>query len=335
MNEQSWKTILAAERQVRSLAPWLGISGQQLFTLKRDNPLDNVFVNIIGLQDGNCGLVFYEGLKQLQDYMLLLARADLGVPYDYVMRRQNCLALTYGQADDVPEEQMNIYKKSGFAPAEGWPMFLSLRTGLQPWGLDDEETARMAMLLPEFAAAWNCWLDSGKPVFATDQMFLYDAQNGTGRVTVLPLKDYGTNLLQIDRNQVLEVMKGCEETEQTVEADLRYMPVAVDHPGYGRPIRPLAFLAAETESGWLMHMQMGKPDMNPGQLLIEGLITAMQKHGIPAVIRVRGDLFAAMIDSLCDPLGIRVEQSPALPAADEAFKGLNDYFESRHSEFLS
>ena len=144
-------------------------------------------------------------------------------------------------------------------------MFLSLRTGVQPWGLDDAETERMAVLLPEFTAAWNCWLASGKPVFATDQMFLYDPRNGSGRVTVLPLKDFGTNLLQIGRDQVLEVMKGCEETEQTLEADLRYMPVAVDHPGYDRPVRPLAFLTAETESGYLLHMQMGDPETrHPG-----------------------------------------------------------------------
>ena len=335
MSEQTLKAIMTAERQVRSLAPWLNVGGQQLFTLKRDNPLDNVFVNIIGLQSGDCGLVFYEGLRQLQDYMMLLARADLGLTYDYVMRRQNCLALMYGQPDEMPPEMLKTYQEAGYDTEDSLPAFISLRTGLQPWLLNEEETDRMAVILPEFAAAWNCWLAADKPVFGTDQMFLYDPQSDTGRVTVLPLKDYGTNLLQIDRNQVLEAMKGCEETEQTVEADLHYMPMAVDHPGYDRPVRLLAFVAAESESGYLMHMELGEPDLNPGQLLIEGLITAMQNHGIPAVIRVRGDLFAAMIDSLCEPLGIRVEQSDDLPGAEAAFQGLNEYFESRHSSLLS
>ena len=48
MSEQTLKAIMTAERQVRSLAPWLNVGGQQLFTLKRDNPLDNVFVKACG-----------------------------------------------------------------------------------------------------------------------------------------------------------------------------------------------------------------------------------------------------------------------------------------------
>lgn len=343
-DKQNWKVFYQLAAELLESEPWLHFDDGQLFCIKYLETEEPVYVNILGNAGNTYGLVFYEGEDGLNDYNLLRTGGDLNLPPVYPLFQQNCLTIYFGEEEEMPDEQYEIFMESGFDFSDsvlGIPYVLSLRRGFYPWTPENVEIAKLNAWLRMFLDVLPYGLPSENWGFGMDHGCCYcditaeDEDDWTFDYPPLPSIDYTAELATFSDEQIRDQIRNARRNDMIFEMDVHYTNMHISDPAWPRPCAAPFVLAADTATGMIIGEKLAEPDEDISLVMNEILLNTVSDYGIPREIRVRSVLFADMIESAADLMKTTVNICDSLKAIDEAVEFLESGMTGMHNEMLS
>ena len=195
--------LYEAGARVKELQPWETFWDMDLIAL--DGGWDEeAYVSILGKGGGCYGVVVYEGLDGLNDFMMLTLSEKMNIPGEYAMFSQNNLTCYWGNREELSEKQRKIIKDMGyrFRGKNQWLYFMSFQKGYFPYNMDKDEVRRMTEYLELLADAAAYYRENGlKTDFEHGKMFYYSKEDGKvlAEERELPFTGYHFPTLTTDR----------------------------------------------------------------------------------------------------------------------------------------
>ncbi|MET3574983.1 DUF6930 domain-containing protein [Bhargavaea ullalensis] len=313
-------------KEVYDKRPWELLDDNQIFGIELEGKREPLFVQVLGSEGDDFGLVVYNGW----DGYRFLRRKQAGT----LTKEEELYGMTGVYADFknrkevfAPERQM--LRGLGFTFKEGgWPVLRSVEPGYvenppMPIELDwlqQALKALLALIKPEAARFSFPRLgeDEGMIIFRAVQAGQMEGEL-MSEPAVPPAREPGLRVHDYELRHVKELPK----SGRIVEFDVSYWPSPVREKSWPRMYHPLAVFAADAQTGEVIAANLlsrPAPDVLAQPLFNELLICG--KMEIPAEVRVN-EATARRIRPLAKELGIRLtitEDLPAVQAAKEAYK---------------
>ena len=175
---EEWRALYEAGACVKELQPWETFWDMDLIAL--DGGWDEeVYVSILGKGGGCYGIVVYEGLDGLNDFMMLTLSEKMNIPGEYAMFSQNNLTCYWGNREELSEKQRKIIKDLGyrFRGKNQWLYFMSFQKGYFPYNMDKDEVCRMTEYLELLADAVAYYRENGLKTDFEHEKFCQKKEN--------------------------------------------------------------------------------------------------------------------------------------------------------------
>ena len=326
---EEWRALYEAGARVKELQPWETFWDMDLIAL--DGGWDEeAYVSILGKGGGCYGVVVYEGLDGLNDFMMLTLSEKMNIPGEYAMFSQNNLTCYWGNREELSEKQRKIIKDMGyrFRGKNQWLYFMSFQKGYFPYNMDKDEVRRMTEYLELLADAAAYYRENGlKTDFEHGKMFYYSKEDGKvlAEERELPFTGYHFPTLTLTDDELIQELRDTQKVDTVLEADLVYSGAAVADEEYDRPANPCLCLLAEAKTGMMLTADMKGPEEDAGVALAEAVVRFTLTYGAPKEIRVRNVVIEAVLDHLCREAGIRLRRVKHLQAVDDFLQEMKKF----------
>ncbi|MGH9768050.1 MAG: DUF7309 domain-containing protein [Blastocatellia bacterium] len=333
---EEWRKLYAAAGRVKEMAPWEWMMEDEVFGVQ--NPESDVtgFISVMGAGGEHFAIALYPDANALYDFLYLHEAGEEGladeVGADRVLEIPQ-LQASFEDREQLRKEDRDVIKKLNlkFRGANNWPLFRSYAPGLFPWYLTSSEARFLTAALEQL-------LDVA-PRVRDDEDILYGKDDDDFLVRV-PRKEnnrviWGDKISRVPEPekkaatpapldpQRLEALKKLPEVTNIIEMELTMLPMPVQEKK-GRPFFPYLLMLAEANSGMILANDMLEPlpslDAMRRELPIKVADHLLQLGVRPETIAVRTETTARLLAPLAAELGIRIKQSPQLPALDAALQ---------------
>ena len=338
-NEQKldfWPDTLELAKEFLQTKPWEFMGDEQIFAIHEPVSGKILYCSILGNANELFGLavyIDYDGLFTLFNILTGEESSDFDI-----LQTQRSLLLSFEDRNDLEKEEYNLIKTYDipFRGRKSWPSFRSFKPGYYPWFMDNEEAYLLLVALEETLNIVEEVKEGLQlPHLILDKKLLI-------RVPKVE-KDYYfyestyielDQLMNIGPNVELELseldVKRVSKIKKIIPIEMEYaityvdMPIAADENE--RPFFPMITIAADHESGKIVHHDMKQKMSNVYEVQSEFIELIQQLGGLPSTI-LTNYRTVMQIGPVIDALGINVEVLPELPVVNEIMEGLKDFME--------
>jgi hypothetical protein len=342
---KEWGRLYAAAGRVLMIAPWEWMLEDDVFGVRNPERNEIGFVSVMGAAEEHFGVALYQGAAALHDFLALREEKGAGRADGAVAERLLEIPQLQASFEDrgrLQKEDRDVIKKLDlkFRGAHNWPMFRNYAPGMFPWFLTSPEARFLTTALEQL-------LDVA-PRFRDDEDILSGEEHDDFLVRI-PRADKA-RLVWEDKimrapepeeektapapldPQLLESLKLLPEVTNVIQIELTMLMLPV-RGKKDRPYFPYLLMLVEANGGAILGNDMLQPLPSLDAMRAEFPITVaghLLRLGVrPMKIAVRSATTAQSLAPLAEPLGIRIKQSPKLPALDAALR----FFLDRVSQF--
>ena len=354
----TWKTLYDAAVSFGDIACWEWMSDSDLFGVQDPEDSEIGYCCVLGQLGEVYGLVVYLGSSGLEQHRKIQSgRIHAGSPD--LAYSQNCLTAWFGARSDLDKNDLKVVKELGlkFRGSDAWPQFRSMRHGYLPWYLTESEATFLTLCLEQarqIALVFEKDPESLKPprknVYlvrvrgdgspanwpdsspAPRQRTLFsEPKEPPGRgwndqwLSPAPSPKVEVKPFPLDEIRLQRIKKISQQQNGAWEIDgfFTHPPVGGD----GRPFFPYVFLCADHDSGFIFSTVVAEPS-KWGTEFPKAFLESIEQHRLfPNKLRVRREELRELFAPLGARLGIRLELTKKLPAADHAKRALLKFME--------
>jgi len=332
-----WPETLELAKEYYREKPWEYLGDEQLFAIHEPVTDKILYCSILGNAQELYGLAVYidfDGLTTL--FNILSGEHYQG--FD-ILQGQRSLLLSFEDRNDLEKEEYDLIKTYDipFRGKKAWPSFRSFKPGFYPWFMDNEEAYLLLVALEETLKIVeevkggvelpHLIADDGilirVPKIEKDYYYFENSFIGLDELLSLKPK-VELEICELDIRRLKKIKK-------IVPIEMEYIITYVDMPiegegEDGRPFFPIIIIAADHESGQIIHHDM-KPTMSDVSKVQTEFIELIKKMGgLPSTILTNNQT-ALKIEPVAEALGIHIEILTELPVVDEILEGLQGFME--------
>ncbi len=331
---ETWRALYEAADALGELRLWECMGDSELLGVDDPHSGGPVLGAVMGGMGEVFGIALHHGPAALR-WVLDLATNDAPEVDMDAFLSIAVVKVEFVPKGELPPEDKRRMKALGFVPRGGlrakWPVFQSHRPSYLPWHIDESDARLLLHALPRLTALGA----AVRPLYESDDDFPSDG------FAFFP-KDRAAGPLRLDEVEWRQVTVPPESApaafavDEVTAAILAKLPrqsaVVLEVEAFcgigsiaeggedGCPWLVKAALAAESESGFIAGMELGK---SPGDTLeaIAGraFVGGMKKLGVrPGAVHLKNRRVAESLAALAAQLGIPLKLCRELPAVDEA-----------------
>ncbi len=352
----TWKELYAAADAFQEIACWEWMWDRDLFGVQNPASGEIGYCCVLGALGEVYGLVVYLGSLGLEQHLKIQSRRATAHSRDFV-RSQCCLTVWFGDRRDLDETDLEVVKELGirYRGRSLWPQFRSMRPGYVPWYLCESEAQFLTLCLEQarqvaldFARNPDLLHPPAKKHYLVrvpaghaqdqspqpDQQTLFPETGASPRyewksqwrapepLVKAPLKPF-----RLDEIRLQRIKKSCQRVVGPWEIDAFFTDQAV--AGDDRPFFPYTLLCADHDSGFIFSTVLAEWSAWQ-EKFPEAFLEGLESHGmLPETLRLRKDDLRELLEPLALRLGIKIETTRKLPAADHARRSMLKFLETR------
>lgn len=332
-----WPETLELAKEFHREKPWEYLGDEQIFAIHEPVTDKILYCSILGNAQELYGLAVYIDF----DGLFTLVNIFSGEEHDSfdILQGQRSLLLSFEDRNDLEKEEYSLIKTYDipFRGKKAWPSFRSFKPGFYPWFMDNEEAYLLLVALEETLKIVEEVKDGMQlPHLVADDGILIRVPKIEEDYYYFESKfielDKLLSLKPIVELEISELdIKRIKKNKKIIPIEMEYVITYVDMPIEGegedeRPFFPMVIIAADHESGQIIHHDM-KPKMSDVLKVQTEFIELIQKiGGIPSTILTNYKT-AIQIVPVVDALGIHIEVLTELPVIDEILEGLQGFIE--------
>lgn len=322
-----WKRLYEIAAELKKQKLWERFWDMDLIALREGDEI--TFFSVLG-RGGECyGISAYEGLKGLNDFMMLLSRKSLNLSEIYAAFSQNNLTCYWGNRDEVSKEQYNIIKSLGYSyrGKNQWQYFVSNKAGYYPYNFDASEVRRMSGYLERLAEAVRYYEENKVSVdFEHGYMYCYSLDEATGQWSgqqeELPFTSCQFLELEVSDKNFVKELREIPKAKLGLDVHIDYIAASVDDEEYERPASVRLCMIADSDTGMLLQADIIPPEEFEGEVLLDTLISWMFRVGRPRAVRVCNEVMASYVEGLCELAGVPLKRVKKISVFNEFLEGL-------------
>jgi hypothetical protein len=292
------------------------------------------FVSVMGAAGEHFAVALYQGADALYDFLALSEAAMDGqadrIGAERVLEIPQ-LQASFEDRGRLEKEDRDIIKKLDlkFRGANSWPMFRNYAPGMFPWFLTSSEARFLTTALEQLLDVaprvrddedvfWGEGDDDFLVRFPRAEKARLVWEDKIIRIPEPESKEVAPSPLD---PQLLESLKQLPEVTNALEIELTMLPMPMREKKE-RPFFPYMLMLAEAQTGMILGNDMLQPLPSLDAMRAEiptKVAEQLLRLGVkPLKIVVRTETTAKSLAPLAEELGIRIKQSPMLPALDAA-----------------
>lgn len=331
---EQWKNLYETATRLGEMKPWEKFWDMDLIAIRygEDSDAEIVFCAILGKGDGDCGVLVFEGLDGLNDYMMFLTADQMNIRREYMMHEENLLACYWGARDDLTNEQRKTIKELGYRyrGKHSWLYFMSYKTGYAPYNMEEEEVCRMTVYLQDLELALQKYIEDDMDIdFENGNMYLFifskDKKTWNYGKAEVPFDTYQVRELFLTDEELLSQLAAAPRCRTVLEAEVSVVPAIVKDKKYDRPANPGLALLCDAETGFMINCQMAEPQADLMAVLADCVVNYILENGAPEQILVSNEAVSAALNQICEICGIRLTILPCLEMTDEFLEQMGDF----------
>ena len=293
-----------------------------------ENPVDQTmgYCSVMGKGGEHYALGVYLGDRGFAGFCRMLEEVET-IPYYGMLHLQDCLMCSFEDRNVLKNEDRKQIKETGlsFRGRNAWPMFRRYESGYEPWFVNQAECVflthalqQVLFVLDEFSAgklevdfekgrsvARHSRKQNGKLLWDSKELLLEVVSGEHERIVIT------------DDLLIRKIKKAGDRGYESLQMDTVYMPYSVQEKRGERPYYPRAFLLYDSIAGQIVDLELYQGSDADGDIVINKLIDLCLKTGIPQTIYVRSYSMLAIVENLCQQVGIEVIVVEKLPIFDE------------------
>ncbi|MBO0860315.1 MAG: hypothetical protein J2P21_17935 [Chloracidobacterium sp.] len=334
--DEEWGRLYAAAGRVRKIAPWKRMLETDVFGVRNPERDEIGFLSVMGAAGERFGVALYQGAAALYGFFNLREAIRDGLPDGILSERLIEIPQLQASFEDrgrLQKEDHDIIKKLDlkFRGAHNWPMFRNYAPGMFPWFLTSSEARFLTVALEQLLEV--------APRFRDYEEALY----GEGHDDFLVRVPHADKARLVWEDKIIHVPKPVNEKTTTAALDLqlleslRQLPEVTNviqieltmltppvRENKDRPFFPYLLMLVEENSGAILGNDILQPLPSLDAMRAEFPIRVaghLLRLGVkPLIIAVRSAMTLQSLAPLAEPIGIRIKQSPELPALDAALR---------------
>jgi hypothetical protein len=278
---------------------------------------EDTFISILGSDKDAIVLAFYEGVEAFNKLFMLPEMKKLNIPEAYAIGEQEAMYLSFGSRTDIDNEQYEVIKELGyrFRGKNHWIYFSKAKPGFFPMILNKHEVEKMTTYLKELTEGLQQF-EKQSIEFKEHNMLYINPREGKVEPSNLPFTTYQYMPLKSNDRKLKFALRSVPESNDEVEADIRYINAQVDDDRYPVPINPRICMIADSYGGELFDFSIAGPDDDSGVMLLDILIDFIFKKGRPKTLYVSSEIVGSMVKEICDICKINLIYKKRLKVID-------------------
>jgi hypothetical protein len=332
----TWARLYEAAVPFKDIECWEWMSESDVFGVQNPENGEIGYCCVLGQLGELFGLVIYLGSKGIEHHRKIHSgKIDASAPQ--IAYSQSYLSVWFGTRSELDKTDLKVIKELGlnYRGNLAWPQFRSVKAGYLPWYLTESEAQYFALALDQARAVALTldkdpdWLAAvGKSHYLVRVPVKYEDgwhwESHSLRPAPITTKVPSYRLDEVRLQRLKNTAKG---RHGNWELDSFHLPTPVK--GEERPYFPYSVLCADHESGLILGTAMAEP-CNWQTEFPPCVLDCMESHNfLPSVLLVRKEELHELFDPLASRLGIEVQLTKKLPAADRARKAMVKYFEKK------
>ena len=329
---------------------WKKLTDTNIFAVRHADGAVS-YCSVMGMMGDLIAIAAYQGQAGLDSIRSMLddrsESDDLG-SFEQMMN-QDCLMVSFdNKSETIPwyvSEVEDYCARTGrrLKGRQAYPSFERMRPGVEHWRLEDaDEQRRMVEALEAAIEVGDRLTDSMvMPEAMGFQDQLYDCEvpmlsrEGDGFVwgtQALPPREaasYETAPLP-DEMTLARLRKLPKRGRWSARMFMHIEPVADSDGEYvtleRAPWYPLALILIENSSGRIVGLDLTEGRERRVSDLGAGFIQAVSEHGKPACVWAKDERTRALLQGICDAVGVRIELRPDDNPTDEALQNMLEHF---------
>jgi hypothetical protein len=121
---------------------------------------------------------------------------------------------------------------------------------------------------------------------------------------------------------IQKIKKAGSMGDITLQADICYLPSAVQENRSSRPFFPKIFILAEEKSGMVLDFEMFENDRDDADVALNQLIKMCLDKGTPKEIQIKSERMAAIMGDFCKKTHIKLKTVQSLQTIDRVIEGI-------------
>lgn len=326
---EEWRDLYQLATFIGEMAPWEQFADVDLISVRFSEQSEPVYCSILGNARNTFGVVFYEGEKGLEDFIIMMDHQQIIVPSDYAMLRQTNLICFWGDRRELSPKQLKIIKDLGYKyrGKNSWLYFMSNRVGFYPFMPDREEVLKLTRFISGLIAALE-YQKTYQLKIKFDQGELFDfiwdevTEKRKGAAAKIPFHGFSMEQIQVGDMQLVSKLKKTRNTAAILEVDLIYLLSPIEDKEHGRPLNPQLIIFADHKTGAILKAEVCELKNDPEEALFQAVIDLILDHGKPRKILVRNRFVHSLIGDVCRVSGIDLTLQENLESIENFTGGL-------------
>jgi len=325
----AWKALYEIALRYRDLKPWGFLSDDALFGVKDLITGQIGYCCVLGTLGEVLGLCIYRGNEGLNFYQRLQS-GELTPEDDDVFTMQNALLIEFIDRSGLEKEDISIIKSLNLKirGRKQYPIFRSYLPGYAPWFLTEDEVHFLTFALHCACDLFKVYKENPMILESAEEDFylVYKPQRKNTETLKWtkewlkpePLAEPVIPKIILNELQLQKIKKMNLIQDTPWEADFFFVPSFVIGEG-NRPYLGRLIMVAHQDSGFLFFVNVISNEAEPHIELMEGILSAIEKHKIlPSEVKFRNRIAAEVVQPLADNLGFKITLAKDLKAIDEA-----------------
>ena len=313
--------------------PWKWLYDSDIICVQ--NPQDQMvgYCSIMGMAGEHYALGVYLGDEGFAKFCQVLEHGDTIVSHQ-ILHYQNCLMCSFEDRDWLTSRDRQQIKDLGlsFRGRNAWPMFRRHEPGYQPWYINADECIFLTHALRETLLA-AVQIRSGQLEIdlGHGRTILRYSEEKNGQLEwfskeiqlMVPTLSYRPVTIS-DEVLFQKIKRAGSMGDVSLQADIGYVPSAVQENKNERPYMPRIFVLADRSSGIILDCETFDDSSDDANVTLSRLIDFCLERGVPKEIQIRGELMEAILADFCQKAGIKLKVVKRLAAIDRFMRGLEE-----------
>lgn len=322
INYELFKELYDVTIKIKEMEPWKYFYDIDLITLIIPNRDETIYCSIMGRGKEHYDIGVYPGVNQL---LGLLKISEGKIPEHQYNRYNNSLQCTFGNRDDVSDEQYDIINHLGykFAGENNWIYFKSSVKGYMPSIIINQEAKFLLDVYKHLYETIKDYIENNMEVdFENGESLFrkYDYANNLWYTYAAPLskpevcdKEYIIkDELQIAR------LKNKKRNSSNIEIDTVYLNTPVRDEKYDDLLLPRMTICADINSGVIVNQNLSNVvESKEDKDIIDMFIGYINYYGRPRCVYVRDEFIENLLSDICEKLRIEIIVSDKMYVIDD------------------
>jgi len=327
-----WRQLYEVATRLKELKPWELFWDMDLVRVKEKSDAHEAYASILGKGEGCFGIIMYEGLLGLNNFLMLAMQERLNLSPEFAMFSQNALSCYWGSRDELKETERKLIKELGYKyrGKDQWLYFRAYNDGFFPDSFDQSEVLRMTHYFTLLEKAIKFYVLKDMNVdFQPGICYSFSYDEGKESFTAgeeyLPSTMFQYGDIHIEDEGLIDDLKQAKRTNQILDVEVTFLGSGVKDDETGRAMNPKLCLAADGKTGLMLATDMLDARDEVATCLASGLVNFILSNGAPKEVRVTNVIVESYVKSVCEICGIKLRRVKRLPSIEDFVDGLRRF----------